>query len=282
MIGRLARTLLIVGLFCAAAYFAEQSRASDAEAIRKAKIRTITSWLDPDAAGTDNNTRKEYFRSFDRQGNEVELIAYDRFDGKVISRDTNTYDNSGRVVERTSSDALHATDGTWSYRYDQKGCPLSGDFRKPDGTFESRWAFDCDDRGRVILEILSTPPTQVLIKKRHSFDDHSRLIETIEENSDGAVTSREVYHYNDRGNVQESLVYRDNGLISRTTYRYNKKQFLVEKRQYDSDGSLGSTNAFGYNGAGLIVEEDWVIEAKPANGMSGVRERKKYVYEFYQ
>ncbi len=264
-------------LFLACSPISVRGQADGQKLIRDHKIKSNSGWRYQYKSGVlDSTGMKQWTQEYDRAGNLVEFVAYDSFQGQVLSQESYRYDKDNRLIQKDSSDAMHWSDGRQTYQYDDGGRLIASEVRGPDGVLKRRFSYNY--KKTELIEIVWYKASgEVEKKEEFTHDPAGKLVEKADTTPAGKVQFWESHRYNSQGNAVESVSYNSgNRVISKTLYTYDSLQNLTEKKVYTTDGTLQLRWVYTYDRAGLLSEE------LQFNSKGEHEEVLKHVYEFYQ
>lgn len=208
----------------------EKEKAKEAQRIREADIKSITTWsyiIGP--GGVSDGRYRTAHVTYDSSGNPLEHTSFKQ-DGSIIQSAVHQYDDAGHLVGTTSRmPELVEGEVRVALTYDEDDFIVSMDTYKPDGSLLMRAAY-----GR---------------------DFYGNLADIISESPDGLYSFRIEVDYNDNGYPSETTMYgREGELMSRSTTTYDADGGLMEETSYAPDGSVGMRTIFTYGESGLLLE----------------------------
>ncbi len=172
-----------------------------------------------------------------------------------------------------------------------------------DGEFISREEMNYYDSGSLSERCTYDKDKKILSKLTFSPLEND-MIEEIEYDDSGAMTSKTIIKFNDKGkdlstvktNPQGKLIssitniYDDRGNIiekvfkdfysKRVKYEYNDKDLLIIQELYDDNGMLLRKNMYDYDEDGNIIAEQ-TYEMDTTRGGRDKHFGTRYEYEFY-
>ncbi|MBQ5647693.1 MAG: hypothetical protein IIV16_01055, partial [Alistipes sp.] len=93
-------------------------------------------------------------------------------------------------------------------------------------------------------------------KEVYKFNQQGDVIEEVDYNSDGSLRWKHLYKYDSKGNMIEEASYRGDGSLERKDlYKYDSKGNKIEWAYYNCDGSLREKYLYKYDSKGNMIEE---------------------------
>ena len=156
------------------------------------------------------------------------LTHYDG-EGRLVFTHIITYNDSGKIIHKTSYDATGAEQGSFDFTYNQNGDPLDGAWFFWDAGYLMKTEREYDENGRLF--------------SIHNYGDESRSVEgnmTFIYYDENGSHCEAVYEYN----CTRTCYLPDGTIDYRYEYRYDENEKKTEQRRYDSKGNLVSINKY--------------------------------------
>ncbi len=222
----------------------------------------------------DSKTAYEY----DENGNLVKMT--DLMGQKTVH--TYTYDENGNKTEETWSRENGQGQKT-EFVYNEQGDVTEMKYYTPDGTYDfSRTReYTYDDQGNITSEIGYEKYTDgsADLHQFHvtsKFNEDGKLVETGNVREDGYRYSYTVMSYDGAGNHTESIEYDGNDEVqSREVYEFNEYGEVVKDMTYSGMDVLNYTNTYEHDQYGNQVSMMYVHEDGDAWGERTVFEYKE-------
>lgn len=97
------------------------------------------------------------------------------------------------------------------------------------------------------------------ITTRTSFNQKGQLVSVYKYNSRGNLESREVFHYDEKGNIIETLQYELKNLKKRKINSYDAKNQLIESKSYNAEGkNIEKLTVQFINDIKTIITYEWI------------------------
>lgn len=185
------------------------------------------------AEGTAS-TKYEY----DAQGNRVKEISYG-VKGGLMNEQIGKYDKNGRLIE------LIDETGKKVYKYDSKGYLLESLIYDKQGALKDKHTFVYDEKKNTInAEWYENTDNKMALYRKDflKYNNEGKITEQIQEyfpEEDESVMKKNLYKYNDKGDVIEKKKGDDEGFsyILTYQYKYDKNGNIISKEEYN-DGEL--------------------------------------------
>ena len=179
--------------------------------------------------------QKGYLNKYDKKGNEIERILYDK-NGSItntysfnVDKKTFKYDNKGKIIE----EVLYSDDGSrirtkYLYVYDVKGNKIETNIYNSDGSFSQKIKFKYDEKGRNIETLWASNQ-----KKTCKYDDRGDMIETMT-NANGSFWYKHKCKYDAKRNIIELVEYNeDDSIIISHSYKHDSCGNVIESVEYN-------------------------------------------------
>ena len=122
------------------------------------------------------------------------------------------------------------------------------------GNIKRKTVFKFNNDGNKIEESRYNSDGELSSKCKYTYDDKGNMIELFLHDED--LSWKWEYTYDDKGNKIEKNYYHSNGvLLSKSKYTYDKKGILLGINVYDSDGELFLKSKYTYDEKDNIIEE---------------------------
>jgi hypothetical protein len=171
-------------------------------------------------------------RTYDLKGNLTSYEDFYMYGKASYGKDTYTYDLTGKLIEK-----VHEINGSIS-----------------------KTTYSYNSSGQLLKE------TCGLQIKEHIYNQEGRLIKIRRSYGKGVIDSRQVFSYDDKGNLLDRISYDTNGISEEK-----------ETKTYDANGYLlEEVNAYGtiiYNTQGQLTMEIWGKDTSDSS-------YRKVVYEY--
>ena len=105
------------------------------------------------------------------------------------------------------------------------------------------------------------------------FDDSDRMIQWISYKSDGSISWKTIYKYDDKENITIEIVTVPESLPSKSIYKCDNNGNEIESTSYKPDGSINSKRLSLYDAKGNKLEE--IIYSSKSG-----KPESKIVYEY--
>ena len=211
-------------------------------------------------------------------GNAIYVIeyTYNLHSGKdggrqLICIDSITFDKRGNFADKFRT---KADDYTWySYFFDVNGYSLGWNEYNREKMLTGRTAYLNDKDGNRIERTVFLG--NQMTKKESSTFKNGQKVEEQSFDSDGEMTEKRVYKYDNKGNCIEMEFYnRDGELMQHYLYKYDARGNRVEWRFYDADEFLSALTTYYYD------DHDNLIEVSSFNYDEHLNWKHSYVYEY--
>lgn len=258
----------------------------EAKQIAKARVRSVTQTFHEYVLDLQTGTLipaakgvKIVSKQYDSLGNAKEQIDYDDY-GITVSKSKFKY-SKGNMSEQalyTSSGALTQRN---TFKYDSHGSLIEmltyDEHNKLDHVNPIKPTYD--KKGNLILTIAEDTEGNELTKEEMQYDDGGRCIEDLLYEY-GRLVSREVYHYDNLGLMDEYEWHGGNNDLSdrREVYTRNESGRITKVKLYDANSLPYRTDLYKMNSKGLITEVQRIDNTSGTDKYQGVY---KYVYTFY-
>ncbi|MBV7440439.1 hypothetical protein KRX57_03330 [Weeksellaceae bacterium TAE3-ERU29] len=132
-----------------------------------------------------------------------------------------------------------------------------------------------DERGNLIEErITRAKDGSSAGYKINSYDESNNKIEEKKYSSAGVLDTRNIYKYNEKGELIQQSIYTSDKLYSNIYYKYNNRGERIEEKYEYSSIIINSTYKYKYDEKGNWINRIEFIDDKPKY----IEERK---YEYY-
>ncbi len=211
-------------------------------------------------------------------GNAIYVVeyTYNLYGGRdggrqLICIDSITFDKRGNL-----QDKFRRKDGeyTWySYYFDVNGYSLGWNEYNRAKVLTGRTAYLNDKNGNRIERTVFLGDH--MTKRESARYENNRLVEEQSFESNGAMTEKRLYKYDNAGNNVEMEFYNRNGeLMQRYLYKYDNRGNRIEWRFYDADEFLVMLTTYYYD------DHDNLIEVSSFNYDEHLNWKHSYVYEY--
>lgn len=176
---------------------------------------------------------------FNLDGNKIEKNDYIP-DGTLANRTVYLY-KQGELVEYNNYDSQGMLFGTGKYHLNEDADVIRLDYKTTDGRYN--WS------------------------ESYAYDGSGNLIEVKRFKTEEVIDTKELYTFNDKGNVKESEFHRDNKLVAKNNYKYDEEDNYNElnfgdsvmytyKYNYDEKGNWIKKIVFeNDNPSGILLRE---------------------------
>lgn len=263
----------------------------------------------------------------DENGNSNEEIKYTP-DSSIEEKNSYEYDAKGKLISHT---LLYAVDNVTekrlltrnekgllisevkyyggdsgertNYEYNEKDSVTAIVHYDEDGTFISREEIKYDDKGSLaerctfdadkkilsritfttpvnnqIEEIEFDPKGAILSKTIIVFNDKGKELSSVQTNPQGKLISSVKNIYDERDNIIEKI-HKD-FYSKKVKFEYNDQDLLITQELYDDSGLLLRKNMFDYDDDGNVIAEQ-TYEMDTTRGGRDKHFGTRYEYEFF-
>ena len=234
-------------------YFDSQGRMT---AMRKGSGTSLQRWT----YGYDDGGRLAEARYTDRNGSDLYTFGHDgtgalsevlrsSASGRPVYRRRYAYSAAGSQETETVTwfDSEGQPERTWVKRFDAAGNLLAKEYRHERQPFSCRWTYGYDAAGRLTLEAFHDSRGRVFSLTETAWDAQGNK---LSERSSGRGVDpglQVLNEYDTRGRLLETVRQDLEGrLLSRETRRYNEWGDPVETARFNPDGSLASSTRYDY------------------------------------
>ncbi len=211
-------------------------------------------------------------------GNAIYVIEYTynlhggRDNGRqLICIDSITFDKRGNFQDKFRTKNKEYT--WYSYYFDVNGYSLGWNEYNHQKQLTGRTAYLNDKNGNRIERTVFLG--ERMTKREESRYENNRIVEEQSYASDGSLTEKRVYKYDEQGNNNEMEFYnRDGEIIQRYTYKYDDNGNRIEWRFYDADEFLVALTTYYYD------DHNNLVEVSSFNYDEHLNWKHSYVYEY--
>ncbi len=204
------------------------------------------------SAGKQGGIDQKLSYKYDNKENKIEHINTKVSEGKILLKQTFTYDNEGK---KTKEERFNGSDYEFiKYNYDSK--KRLSEIVKTDtlNTILQTRSFDYSDN-KSTISILNQDK-RLMGKIINTYDNNGNIIETVEFDVNGKKAEQFYYEFKGKLMIQktkyiyESFNYMEN-------YTYDKNGNLIEVKREHPKGNFYINNIYKYDSNGNLVEEKW-------------------------
>jgi len=184
------------------------------------------------------------------------------------------YDGEGLLISETEIRDSQTT-GYSVCEYDDAGNMIREIWYSPEGTENNWFSYEYDNLGEVIRKYLYAGD-ECLYWNEYTYDEYGNLISDYSYHSDELQGWTTFRYDNENMLIEESRYNTDGALTRKYIYEYNECGDVSMETAYDSDGSLVSGNVYeyDYDVAGHIVKKYVMLQDQNYNWYD-------YVYSFW-
>lgn len=182
---------------------------------------------------------------YDQHGNKIEHAYY--VHDELNHRSTTRYDSRNRKIEQLSFDASGKQTTRFVFQYDNRGKQVWLKVQPAGKRKRVGWAA-FDDRGNELERIEFDERGAVNHRYVYTYDAAgNRTSEVDYYHRDGRTrTSKDIYVYNDNGEVIEQSLYFDGALDSKRTYQFDPRGNKTEAVETDGKGLVKKRRTWSY------------------------------------
>ncbi|WP_212004651.1 hypothetical protein [Chitinophaga sp. HK235] len=198
--------------------------------------------------------------------NEGSVFEYNN--GIVSARETTSYNDRGKFLERINYHPDGTVDQWWSWQFNELNCIIEWNYHHPDGSLNYQETATYNE-ARQQTEFIGRDRRQTT-----AYDEQGREVTFGLYLPDGSLNYIRERVYDDSGNmIQEKWIWGIHKKTDITTYTYNELNQCIEEKGDPGNFMITSRRmVFIYNEEGLIKEE---IEFTAAGEFVG-----RYFYEY--
>ena len=206
--------------------------------------------------------------TYDKKGNKTELLQTDLRDNSIVSRNSYSYNDEGKLIWESYEGRNGYVSYTITYSYDDRGFLAQALQADGDGKELEKSIYTCDDSGKII-----TCDQYIISKDRGTpgqwctftctYDNEGKLLSNIWEptRKDSRISDSQYYTYNDQGRLS---VFQNVNFMGETdselVYTYNDEGKLLQI----TDSVTGWDNVLQYSNVKLDKElaqkaEAWAL-----------------------
>lgn len=211
---------------------------------------------------------------FNRNGKEIEKYVYDRFNKDIETKWTYKYDDKGNVIEKNDymfvqhlstksfknkyykgvlvEQEEHLGNHLWKkihYKYDDKLNVVQQVTYDKYGEIIERIIYRYDENGNVITKKWYLN-NKLFSHKSYKYTFHKDFYKCLvyREDKRRRLVGKEIFNYDENGNIIEEIEYHTDGKIRRTKLNlYNVNGNIIKKKVYNHKGIMIIKNNFQYN-----------------------------------
>ena len=250
----------------------------------------------------DGSLEQAYEYKYDEKGRLTEEnLLYE--ENEIAERKTFENDENGRIIK----EFRHYEDGTADtvfYKYDEQNNIIEKIFVDSDNQIESKQSYEYSNGKLVKKEVFEGEKELVLLnlfsfdekgnetesttwdadenKKRkyvNEFDEKGLKIKTLVYNDAGQLIAKNLYSYNDKGNVSQ-IIEQDAYHTNTINLVYDEQNNVILEEEFNKENFLNYRMNKKYNDKNLITESEIMID-RHGEGMSQ-HYILKYDYEFFE
>lgn len=258
----------------------------EAKQIAKARVKSLTQTSHEYIADLQSGTLvpavkgvKIVLRQYDSLGNVIEQIDFND-NGVAVSKTKFKY-SRGNMSEQSVYTSTGALTQRNTFRYDSHGSLIEmvtyDEHNKLDHVNPIKPTYD--EKANLILTVAQDIEGNELSREEMEYDEGGRCTEDkLYQN--GRLVSKEIYHYDGRGFMDEYEWHGGNDDLSdrHEMYTRNDAGRITQVKLYDANSLPYRTDLYKINSKGLITEVQRIDNTSGTNNPVGVY---KYVYNFY-
>jgi hypothetical protein len=111
-----------------------------------------------------------------------------------------------------------------------------------------------DNQGRKLEQWLFSG-NSIFLVERYKYSEKSDTIEVVSYHVKGIIISKNVFIYDFKGNLKESIYINKNGVDEKNIYKYKENGTIIEKNEYNAEDKIKSKTIYNYDINEKLIEE---------------------------
>lgn len=169
-----------------------------------------------------SNLNWKHLIVYNREGNKMMKKTY-KLDGSVEDVYMYKYDRKGRLIEELGTDAAGEYSTKMVYEYDDKGRMIEDNLWTPEYAHPiSTSTYEYDEKGMLTESIIwyTSKKNRVMWKYVYEYNDKGQESVSKTYKEDGSLERKNIFEYNNKGDMISMVVESDRFDPSRHTYNY--------------------------------------------------------------
>lgn len=233
------------------------------------KIKATTTYI---SENKNERGKKRSRKLYDKKGNNIEFIFYDKNEQLEKSKEVCEYNNNNDLVNRKELDTLGGVESEFIYIYLNNKLITEKEIQNDYGrkSFKTTTKYFYDKKGILIKEEYKKRDFNIKNGRKkskviYSNNQKGNPVEKININADGSIYNKWVNVYDENENVIKTTVYYPLTKYGGTLhgqfklkdsweYKYDKTNNKIEEINYDENGNLISRTIINYDENGNEIE----------------------------
>ncbi len=205
--------------------------------IKHFKIRSVSHYIYEYQKG---RSYKSYLYEYDRAGNPVRSVEYNP--DKTVREECVYKQDSEKLVSGVEYASNKSVSRKTTYRYDDFNNMIELEKYSPDGRLESKTVYRINFSENTMDEITydASGKTNSKTSSLYKCDSRGNVIEKASYGMAGNLEGRNVFKYDEKGNIEKKNFFYPDGPASTQSYRYDENGNMVLIVNRDGKGALVS------------------------------------------
>jgi len=220
----------------------------------------------------------KYVHNLNADGRETDISQFNA-SGSLINKITYVYDDKGKTVSQTGTDASNITEWKVLYTYDDKGIKTEESEYGKDNTLSGKSIFKYPDTSQC-EESYYNGQGALIWKNISRFDEKGRKTEAYQYFADGSLDEKQAFIYNENGILVEIDNYDANGRqIRRVKYRFGSDGTITETQTDDMKNNAETREFYKYDDSGNLSKvTTYTVAHKFGTIVNELTDMSEYTY----
>lgn len=200
----------------------------------------------------------------EKLGDNTEKLSHYDGKGRLVFWHIITYDDSGRIIHKTSYDAAGVEQGSYDFTYNENGDPLDSAWFFWDKGYLMKTEREYDEEGRLVMIHNYGDESRSVVGNMtyNHYDENGRKDSDVyysvwNNNGSHGEPEYNYYTFNEIGKVSRMDIKNETGdLLGYRIFEYNEQGLRISDTSYKSNGDIEFRYVYKYDENGNKTEEE--------------------------